>query len=47
MKVENIETAVQELKAKGVNLGEIQKGVTSRYIFFYDPDKLPIELYEP
>lgn len=46
--VDNIEDTVIDLKLRGVNIEEIRVDPVTgrRYTFFYDPDKLPIELYE-
>lgn len=46
--VDNIVDAVNELKLKGVKVGEILfDDITDKhYAFFYDPDDLPLEVYE-
>jgi len=44
----DIETAVKELKEKGVEVEPIRtdEHTNKRFTFFSDPDGLPIELYE-
>jgi glyoxylase I family protein len=46
--VDDIESAVDALKAKGVQVEPIRvDGITGKkFTFFEDPDKLPLELYE-
>ena len=46
--VDNIDEAVDELEAKGVAHEEIRTDEYSgrRFVFFKDPDGLPIEFYE-
>lgn len=46
--VDNIDEAVDELEAKGVDHEEIRTDEYSgrRFVFFKDPDGLPIEFYE-
>lgn len=46
--VDNIETAVHELKLKGVSVETIRvdEFTGKRFTFFFDPDNLPLELYE-
>lgn len=46
--VENIDQAVTKLNEKGVLTESIKidEYTTKRYVFFQDPDGLPIELYE-
>ncbi|MBB3701168.1 VOC family protein [Flammeovirga yaeyamensis] len=46
--VENIEEVIQQLNDKGVETGEIMidPHTNKRFVFFEDPDQLPLELYE-
>jgi glyoxylase I family protein len=46
--VADLEAAVQELQAKGVVLEPIRLDelTQKRFVFFQDPDGLPLELYE-
>lgn len=46
--VENIDQAVADLKAKGIETEAIRidEYTGKRFTFFFDPDQLPIELYE-
>lgn len=46
--VEHIDEAIQELDAKGIAHEPIRKDeyTGKRFVFFSDPDGLPIELYE-
>jgi len=46
--VDNIIDTVNELKLKGVKVGEILFDYITekQYAFFYDPDNLPLEIYE-
>ncbi len=46
--VENIEEAVKELNEKGIETEEIRiDSITEKkFVFFHDPDELPLELYE-
>lgn len=46
--VENIEEAVEELGAKGIEVEPIRvdEFTEKKFTFFADPDGLPIELYE-
>jgi glyoxylase I family protein len=46
--VENIEAAVETLKLKGIVFEElrIDEYTGKKFIFFADPDNLPLELYE-
>jgi glyoxylase I family protein len=46
--VENIETAMANLKSKGVSCEPIRvdEHTGKRFTFFEDPDHLPLELYE-
>ncbi len=46
--VDNIESAINELKVKGVQCEPIRvdEYTNKRFTFFSDPDDLPLELYE-
>ncbi|AJC25764.1 VOC family protein [Bacillus velezensis] len=46
--VNDLEAAVRELKEKGVGTEPIRTDPLTgkRFTFFFDPDKLPLELYE-
>ncbi|MDE6823770.1 MAG: VOC family protein [Duncaniella sp.] len=46
--VDNIDTAIRELDAKGIDHESVRTdGYTGkRFVFFQDPDGLPIEFYE-
>lgn len=46
--VEDLDSAVRELEDKGVSVEPIRtdKFTKKRFTFFFDPDRLPIELYE-
>lgn len=46
--VDNIEAAVEELNAQGIETEEIQVDSLTgkKFTFFSDPDLLPLELYE-
>lgn len=46
--VADVETAAKELKEKGVSIEEIRVDETTgkRFVFFYDPNNQPLELYE-
>lgn len=46
--VENIDLAVADLKSKGIASEAIRvdEYTGKRFTFFFDPDQLPIELYE-
>jgi len=46
--VDNIESALEELKAKGVKTTEVRtdEDTGKKMAFFFDPDELPLELYE-
>lgn len=46
--VENVKTVVAELEEKGIEFEHIRvdERTGKKYTFFFDPDKLPIELYE-
>ncbi|MDE6265342.1 MAG: VOC family protein [Paramuribaculum sp.] len=46
--VDNLDEAVRELDTKGIPHEEIRTDeyTSKRFIFFRDPDELPIELYE-
>lgn len=46
--VENMETTVKHLQAKGVQFEDMRTDeyTGKKFIFFADPDDLPIELYE-
>lgn len=46
--VEDIEKAHTELATKGVNVEEIRidEYTNKKFFFFFDPDNLPLELYE-
>ena len=46
--IENIDLAVADLKAKGIETEAIRidEYTGKRFTFFFDPDQLPIELYE-
>ena len=46
--VDDIETAVTELRDKGVELEEIRTDelTNKKFCFFYDPNGQPLELYE-
>lgn len=47
-KVEDIELAVKELNKKGIQTEPIRidEYTNKKYVFFSDPDGLPLELYE-
>lgn len=47
-KVEDIELAVKELNEKGIQTEPIRidEYTNKKYVFFSDPDGLPLELYE-
>jgi len=46
--VEDLDAQVQLLKARGVEMQEIRvdEYTGKRFVFFFDPDGLPLELYE-
>lgn len=46
--VDNVETAKKELDAKGIKTTDLRIDPHSgkRTVFFFDPDDLPLELYE-
>ncbi|HMZ08170.1 MAG TPA: VOC family protein [Anaerolineales bacterium] len=46
--VENIEETLSELRSKGIQTEEIRidECTGKRFVFFKDPDGLPLELYE-
>lgn len=46
--VDNVEECVQQLKDKGIEVQEIRVDeiTNKKFVFFADPDGLPIELYE-
>ena len=46
--VDNIDESVRELDALGINHGTVRTDeyTSKRFLFFQDPDGLPIELYE-
>ncbi|PZR24642.1 MAG: VOC family protein [Citrobacter freundii] len=46
--VEDVEKAAAELKAKGVEVQEVRVDELTgkRFVFFYDPNGQPLELYE-
>lgn len=46
--VENVEKVIQKLNQKGIETEpvRIDKYTGKRFTFFFDPDNLPIELYE-
>ena len=46
--VDDIETVVDTLKSKGIEVEEIRmdENTGKRFTFFPDPDSLPIEIYE-
>lgn len=46
--VDHIEEAVQQLQSQGVSVEPIRIDETTgkRFTFFFDPDALPLELYE-
>ncbi|WP_045512673.1 VOC family protein [Bacillus amyloliquefaciens] len=46
--VNDLEAAVRELKEKGIEAEPIRTDPLTgkRFTFFFDPDKLPLELYE-
>ncbi|MBT2573031.1 VOC family protein [Bacillus sp. ISL-51] len=46
--VKNLEDAVRELKDKGVETEPVRTDPLTgrRFTFFFDPDRLPLELYE-
>lgn len=46
--VDNLEDAVKDLQSKGINTEAIRvdEYTGKRFVFFADPDQLPIELYE-
>lgn len=46
--VNDVEEAVNELNARGVSTEEIRiDSIThKKFVFFHDPDQLPLELYE-
>ena len=46
--VNDLEAAVRELKEKGIETEPIRTDPLTgkRFTFFFDPDKLPLELYE-
>jgi glyoxylase I family protein len=46
--VDDVAAALKELQAKGVKTTDIQtdKDTGKRMAFFFDPDELPLELYE-
>ena len=46
--VDDVVAALQELKDKGIKTTELQQdpGTGKRMAFFFDPDDLPLELYE-
>jgi glyoxylase I family protein len=46
--VENVDQAVGELRARGVEVEEVRvdEHTGKRFTFFADPDGLPLELYE-
>jgi glyoxylase I family protein len=46
--VENIDLVVADIKAKGIETEAIRidEYTGKRFTFFFDPDQLPIELYE-
>ncbi|MEI2747230.1 MAG: VOC family protein [Ferruginibacter sp.] len=48
LSVENIETAVEELRSKAVSVEEIRidEITGKKFCFFYDPNDQPLELYE-
>lgn len=46
--VNDLEAAVRELKEKGIDTEPVRTDPLTgkRFTFFFDPDKLPLELYE-
>lgn len=46
--VDNIEEVVDKLSKKGIEIEEIRVDnfTKKKYTFFFDPDRLPIEIYE-
>lgn len=46
--VNDLEAAVRELKEKGIDTEPVRTDplTRKRFTFFFDPDKLPLELYE-
>lgn len=46
--VDNVSETINELKSKGVKVGEIffDNITEKQYAFFYDPDNLPLEVYQ-
>lgn len=48
LSVDNIETAVEELRSKAVSVEEIRidEITGKKFCFFYDPNDQPLELYE-
>ncbi len=46
--VENVEKSKAELEGNGVLVEEIKKDLITgkKYTFFFDPDNLPLEIYE-
>ncbi|WP_016937627.1 SMU1112c/YaeR family gloxylase I-like metalloprotein [Bacillus siamensis] len=46
--VNDLEAAVRELKEKGIDTETVRTDPLTgkRFTFFFDPDKLPLELYE-
>jgi len=46
--VDDVEAAAKELKEKGVSIEEIRLDEITgkRFVFFYDPNNQPLELYE-
>ncbi|QQD81751.1 VOC family protein [Bacillus siamensis] len=46
--VNDLEAAVRELKEKGIDTESVRTDPLTgkRFTFFFDPDKLPLELYE-
>lgn len=46
--VDNVETSIQELRAKGVEVQDMRMDefTGKKFTFFYDPNGQPLELYE-
>lgn len=47
IQVDDVDAKQQELKAKGIDIDDPQKGTTcEKFCFFRDPNGIPLELYQ-
>lgn len=46
--VDNVQESIEDLKSKGIDVQDIRLDeiTNKKHAFFFDPDNLPLEIYE-